>query len=176
MTTRAATDSDAARRRTFLAGFALLFALGIGIAFYLTRPRPTVEARIAEAFDIARVAAQKGDISGAVSVVSSDFKVGSVTKKRLRLLLFQARQQAQGTDWRVEVAPPRVLPVAEGKPDERLVITRIVARGAGGETVWSTGDSPVTLLMRREPTKIWGVFPGDAWRVVGAPGLPSVAF
>ena len=153
--------------------FALLFVAGTTATYFSTRPRPSVDEQITRAFQSAKVAAQKGDISGAVAVVSNRFKAGGVNKKRLRLLLFRARQEARGTDWVIDVAPPRVLPANPATPAERLVVTRIVARTGAGETLWSTGDSPVTLLMREEPGKTWGIFPRNDWRVVAAPGLPD---
>lgn len=142
--------------------------------WFLTRPRPTVEQRIAEAFRETQVAAQKGDIKGTVAIVSDDFRAGSLNKKRLRLLLFQARRQSVDTDWQVEITPPRVLPGAADAPDKRLVLTSIVAREAStGNPLWSSGDNSITLLMREEPTRLWGIFPSTTWRVIGAPSLPA---
>lgn len=174
MSTRAYTDPDARKRRILLAVFAVLFVVGAVGIYFGTRPKPTVEERIAAAFESAKIAAQKGDISGAVAVVSPRFKAGDVTKKKLRLILFRARQEYGNGDWTIEIAPPRVLPPAEGKPNERLVITRIVARGSAGESIWSTGDSPITLLMREETVKTWNIFPHDEWRIVAAPSIPGL--
>ncbi|MBC7808404.1 MAG: hypothetical protein H7145_19900 [Akkermansiaceae bacterium] len=167
-------NPDAARRRSLLFFFAVIFAVGGVATWFLTRPRPTVEQRITEAFQKARIAAQKGDIAGTVAVVSNDFRAGSLDKKRLRLLLFRTRQQAVDTDWQVEITPPRILPGPDNVPDKRLVLTRIVAREASsGNALWSTGDNSITLLMREEPTRLWGIFPSTTWRVLAAPSLPD---
>lgn len=169
-----AVDPNATRRRTLLIVFALIFVVGGAATWFLTRPRPTAEERIAEAFRQTQVAAQKGDIAGTVAIVSDDFRAGSLNKKRLRLLLFQARRQSVDSDWRVEITPPRILAGADNAPDKRLVLTRIVAREAStGNPLWSSGDNSITLLMREEPTRLWGIFPSTTWRVIGAPSLPS---
>ena len=170
----AATDPDTRRRRTLLVSFAMLFVVGGTATWFLTRPRPTAEERIAEAFRTAQVAAQKGDIAGTMAVVSKDFRAGSLDKKKLRLLLFQTRRQSIDTDWSVEITPPQVLPGPDNAPDKRLVLTRIVAREASsGNALWSTGDNSIMLLMREEPTRLWGIFPSTAWRVLAAPSLPE---
>lgn len=165
---------DAGRRRTFLIFFALIFVVGGFATWFLTRPKPTVEERIAEAFKQTQIAAQKGDIAGTVAIISKDFRSGSLDKKKIRLLLFQARRQSANSDWRVEITPPRVLPATGSAPNQRLVLTRIVAREASsGNPLWSTGDNSITLLMREEPIRLWGIFPSTTWRVISAPSLPS---
>lgn len=169
-----ATDPGATRRRTLLVLFALIFAAGGAAVWLLTRPRPTPEEQIAEAFRKTQAAAQRGNIAETVAVVSSDFRAGSLTKKQLRLLLFRARQQSVDTDWNVEITPPRVLPGPDNAADKRLVLTRIVARErASGTPIWSSGDNSIMLLMREEPTRVWGIFPSSTWRVIGAPSLPA---
>lgn len=174
MTYRANTDPDTKRRRLMLVLFALLFAVG-GTGIYLAlRPKPTVEERIVAGFAEAKIAAQKGDISGAVAIVSPRFKAGEVDKKRLRLLLFQARREYGKTDWIVDITPPRILPPTADKPNERLVLTRVVARASTGEPLWSTGSGTITLLMREETVKTWGIFPHQEWRIVAAPSIPGL--
>ena len=169
------SSSPEAKRRLFLAGFALLFVAGILTFYFILRPKPTPETRIAEAFERTQAAAQRGDIADTLAIVSKDFRAGSLTKKQLGLLLFRARQEARGTDWRIEIAPPRVLPTADNIPDQRLVITRVVARDRNtGDPFWSTGDASITLVMREEPARLWGIFPSSEWRVISAPSLPGL--
>ncbi len=173
MTNRVTTDTQSARRRGFLLFFALLFLIGGLSLWLLTRPKPTAAERIAAAFESARVAARKGDIAGTVAIVSRDFRAGSLDKKQLRLVLFRARQETRDTEWHLEVSPPQVLPGPDNAPDKRFVVTRVVARDASGGVLWSTGDAAITLLMREEPTRVWGIFPSSEWRVVAAPSLLS---
>lgn len=165
-------DTAPAPNRRPLFFFALILVLGSAALYFTARPQPSVDKQIAAAFEKAQVAAQRGDIAGATEIVSADFHAGSLTKQRLKLLLFRARAQERGTDWRVEITQPLVYPTDDSAPDKRLVITRVSAKDASGETLWSTGTAPVTLLMREEKTRVFWVFPGTAWRVVSAPGLP----
>ena len=153
--------------------FALLAVVGALLLYWAVRPKPTPEERITTAFQETQVAAQRGDIAAATEIVSGSFHAGTINKQRLKLLLFRARQNERGSDWRIEITAPQIFPAPDRSLDKRLVVTRVRASdAASGETLWSTGNAPVTLLMREEKIRVFGVFPSTAWRIVAAPGLP----
>ena len=162
------------RSRQGLIAFAFLFVLGVVIIYITTLPKPTPEEQIREVLLRTQAAAKQGDISGATDILSEEFQAGGLTRKRVRLLLMEENRNHTGAGYDLQFIDPQILPTPDNAPDKRLVMMRIsVSSADGGNPLWSSGGTPLTLLMQKETRRVYLFFPVPTWRITAAPGLPA---
>lgn len=143
-----------------------------GIWSLAPRPAATPELQIAESLQEAADYAQAGRVSSMMDLISNDFKSGMMNRARMQLLLTQAKRSGQGVRYDVKVAPPRVLPSADGNPDQRVVFTAASVLGDGSETLW--GGNQLTLVMRKETRRHNLIYTEPHWRVISIANMPPL--
>lgn len=159
-----------------IAAAALLLA---AVGWFIFRPQepPTPEALITEALNDAERAAQKRNLSGVMEIVSRDFRAGGILKNRdaVRFYLMRALNQSRGTDYGVQVTPPRIFAGPQGDDKKRLVVSRLsVFYNDSGETIWGGGSEPIVFVMREETRRKWLFLQEPRWRIIGVANLPPI--
>jgi len=153
---------------------ALLF-VGAGVLWIMAAsgsPK-TPEELITKSLSDAETGAKRRHPAEVMEVISNTFQAGMWNKDRLRLVLVRSMQQGRGVDYDVRVNLPRILPSPAGKPNERIVISRLSAFYTGtGEYIWGSG--PLTLVMRKESRRKWLFFSEPRWRIVSVANVPPV--
>lgn len=135
--------------------------------------KPTPETLITQSLQNAEESAQHGSTGGVMDSISDEFKSGAWDKTKLRLLLARTLKSGRGTDYKVHVNAPRIVPSPVGKQNERLVTTQFSAfYGDGGESIFGTG--PVVLVMRQETERKWIFFREPKWRIVSVANMPPL--
>lgn len=152
---------------------ALVLLLGLFLAFRSQITPPTPEMLIRQSLKDAEEAAKRRDARGVMEVISEEFRAGPLNRKVLNLQLIRAMRNSRGVNYDVHVTEPRILPSPNGKPDERLVISRFaVFYEATGDDIWKA--EPVTLVMRREWQRRWFLLREPRWRVVSVANMPPL--
>ena len=149
-----------------------LLLVAAGIWSLAPRPAATPEQQIAESLQEAADYAQAGKISAMMDLISPDFKSGMINKSRMQLLLSRSKSSGQGIHYDVKVAPPRVLPSADGNPDQRVVFTAASVLGEGSEMLW--GGNQLTLVMRKESRRHNLLYTEPHWRVISIANMPPL--
>ena len=150
----------------------VLLLLAAGIWSLAPRPAPTPELQIANALQEAADAAQAGKVSSMMDLISEDFKSGMMNKARMHLLLARAKNSGRGVRYDVKVAPPKILPSADGNPNQRVVFTSASVLGDGSEMLW--GGNQLTLVMRKESRRHNLLFTEPHWRVISIANMPPL--
>ena len=149
-----------------------LLLLVAGIWSLAPRPPATPELQIAESLQEAADAAQARKVSQLMDLISDDFKTGGMTKSLLHLQLARAHNSGRGVKYDVRVMPPKILPSADGDPNQRVVFTSASVLGDGDETLW--GGNQLTLVMRKETRRRNLLFTEPHWRVISIANLPPL--
>lgn len=155
-----------------VAALCVLLLLVAGIWSLAPRPAATPDLQIAASLQEAADAAQAGKVSVLMNLISDDFKSGMMNKSRMQLLLARARNGGRGVKYDVKVMPPKILPSADGDPNQRVVFTSASVLGDGDETLW--GGNQLTLVMRKETRRHNLLFIEPHWRVISIANLPPL--
>lgn len=150
----------------------VLLLVGAGLWSLAPRPAATPELQIAESLQEAADAAQAGQVSAMMDLISEDFKSGMLNKARMRLLLNNAKQTGRGVKYDVKVTPPTILESPTKDPKQRTVFTSASVMGDGSETLW--GGSQLTLVMRQESRRRNLFFSEPHWRVISIANMPPL--
>jgi hypothetical protein len=118
-------------------------------------------------------AVERREIGEVMRLVSKDYRDGNgFTRDTVRFLAGRTLRDAQS----VEISIPERTLKIQVDPDGQQataacdVSLRLVARAGG--TV--SRDAHLTFRLRKEPTRIFGVFPSHEWRVIRADGYGAL--
>jgi hypothetical protein len=147
----------------------------VGFALYgrnAAKPKGTPSGQIRAALGDALEAFNDGNLAGAMSVVSHDYK-DSTGNNRDRLYLLGRR--ALNGEERGSVILQRLSPAIEGDTATVPVTVRV------DWPLMMPRDADLVLTMKREPARVWLLFPSTRWKVTGADGMleawgPEVLF
>jgi hypothetical protein len=151
-----------------------LLLIVIGLALLLRQPpESSPEILITQSLRDAEDGARNRSARQIMEVISDDFHAGLWNKRRLYLQVVRSLRDGRGTDFDAHVTQPRIMPSPMGKPEERLVFSRLSVFDVGsGEDIWGTG--PIAMIMRKESRPRFLFFREPYWRVVSIPNLPPL--
>ena len=143
-----------------LLGVAVVLALGLFLALYLSAAKPTDRDQIASQMEAIRDAAHVRSVSGLMRVVSADYHDNELADNvdQAHVLLGRAMRNVQQADTSVNKSSI----VVTGDTATSSVAVNATLRGGGSY------QSTITLHWRRTPTHRLLVFPDTVWQVSSA--------
>jgi hypothetical protein len=155
---------------------ALILVAAAGALFAAVRARMPVGSdpeQIRALLDRGESAVERREIGEAMRLVSADYRDGNgFTRDALRIMVGRALRDAQSVDVSI---PERSVKIQVDPDEQHATLTcdvsvRLAERAAG--TV--ARDAHLTFRLRKEPTRIFGVFPSREWRVTRADGYGAL--